>query len=159
MDSMNHNTHHEGIRTVKVNKVCDFSGNSDLCICAVTWNMNGKVKFPTPEKKWLCCSLSLSHTHTHTHTHTNTHTHTHTRCLLTFVINMLVDNSPWSIRIALGGLWRLGGAGWEQLQVWSTGGRFARGASEKHRAVIGNSTCGYSCVSQPPSFSFFSANQ
>ncbi|XP_011031220.1 PREDICTED: type I inositol 1,4,5-trisphosphate 5-phosphatase 11 isoform X3 [Populus euphratica] len=45
MDSMNHNTHHEGIRTVKVNKVCDFSGNSDLCICAVTWNMNGQVVY------------------------------------------------------------------------------------------------------------------
>jgi hypothetical protein len=119
----------------------------------VTWNMNGKVKFPTPEKKWLCCSLSLSLSLSLTHTHTHTHTH----CLLIFVINMLVDNSPWSIRIALGGLWRLGGAGWEQLQVWSTGGRFARGASEKHRTVIGNSTCGYSCVSQPPSFSFFSA--
>ncbi|KAG6749193.1 hypothetical protein POTOM_046236 [Populus tomentosa] len=45
MDSMNHNTHHEGIKTVKVNKVCDFSGNSDLCICVVTWNMNGQMVY------------------------------------------------------------------------------------------------------------------
>ncbi|KAG5231014.1 type inositol 1,4,5-trisphosphate phosphatase [Salix suchowensis] len=45
MDSMDHNTHHEGIKTLKVNKVCNFSGNSDLCICVVTWNMNGQVVY------------------------------------------------------------------------------------------------------------------
>ncbi|KAJ6675717.1 hypothetical protein OIU85_011833 [Salix viminalis] len=45
MDSMDHNTHHEGIKTLKVNKVCNFSGNSDLCICVVTWNMNGQAVY------------------------------------------------------------------------------------------------------------------
>ncbi|CAK7347661.1 unnamed protein product [Dovyalis caffra] len=45
MDSVNHTPHHEGIKTVKVDKVCDFSGNSDLCICIVTWNMNGQVVY------------------------------------------------------------------------------------------------------------------
>ncbi|KDP38454.1 hypothetical protein JCGZ_04379 [Jatropha curcas] len=34
---------HEGIKSVKVNSLCDFSRNSDICICLVTWNMNGKV--------------------------------------------------------------------------------------------------------------------
>ncbi|KAJ4831780.1 hypothetical protein Tsubulata_039052 [Turnera subulata] len=33
----------KGITTVKANSVCDFSRNSDLCICIVTWNMNGQV--------------------------------------------------------------------------------------------------------------------
>lgn len=41
MDSM---SKHEGIKTVKVDNLCNFSRNSDLCVCIVTWNMNGKVK-------------------------------------------------------------------------------------------------------------------
>ncbi|XP_020534853.1 type IV inositol polyphosphate 5-phosphatase 11 isoform X2 [Jatropha curcas] len=36
---------HEGIKSVKVNSLCDFSRNSDICICLVTWNMNGKVSY------------------------------------------------------------------------------------------------------------------
>ncbi|OIT04078.1 PREDICTED: type IV inositol polyphosphate 5-phosphatase 11 [Nicotiana attenuata] len=34
---------HEGIKTVDIQKRCEFSGSSDLCIYFVTWNMNGKV--------------------------------------------------------------------------------------------------------------------
>ncbi|PIN15824.1 Inositol polyphosphate 5-phosphatase [Handroanthus impetiginosus] len=34
---------HEGIKTVKANHLCDFSNTSDLCICIVTWNMNGQA--------------------------------------------------------------------------------------------------------------------
>jgi len=34
---------HTGIRTVGVEKVCNFSTDSDLCISIVTWNMNGQV--------------------------------------------------------------------------------------------------------------------
>lgn len=34
---------HEGIKTVPVEKSCEFSTGSVLCICIVTWNMNGKV--------------------------------------------------------------------------------------------------------------------
>ncbi|KAF3673588.1 hypothetical protein FXO37_06872 [Capsicum annuum] len=34
---------HEGIKTVDVQKHCEFSGSSDLCIYFVTWNMNGQV--------------------------------------------------------------------------------------------------------------------
>ncbi|KAF8410624.1 hypothetical protein HHK36_003156 [Tetracentron sinense] len=33
----------EGIKTVGVEKLCGFSTNSLLCICIVTWNMNGKL--------------------------------------------------------------------------------------------------------------------
>ncbi|KAK9270747.1 hypothetical protein L1049_026330 [Liquidambar formosana] len=34
---------HEGIKTLRVDNLCDFSSISDLCICIVTWNMNGQV--------------------------------------------------------------------------------------------------------------------
>lgn len=37
---------HTGIRTVDVEKVCNFSTDSDLCISIVTWNMNGQVHIP-----------------------------------------------------------------------------------------------------------------
>ncbi|GLU04383.1 hypothetical protein SLE2022_215330 [Rubroshorea leprosula] len=37
------NATHEGIKTVNADNRCDFSTSSDLCICIVTWNMNGKV--------------------------------------------------------------------------------------------------------------------
>ncbi|XP_039131326.1 type IV inositol polyphosphate 5-phosphatase 11-like [Dioscorea cayenensis subsp. rotundata] len=33
---------HEGIKTVHVEKECEFSTGSVLCVCVVTWNMNGK---------------------------------------------------------------------------------------------------------------------
>lgn len=35
---------HEGIRTVGVQKICEFSTSSALSVCIVTWNMNNKVK-------------------------------------------------------------------------------------------------------------------
>lgn len=41
---------HEGIKTVGVDKYCDFSGTADLCICIVTWNMNGQVSYEDIEK-------------------------------------------------------------------------------------------------------------
>ncbi|GMI91226.1 ARABIDOPSIS THALIANA INOSITOL POLYPHOSPHATE 5-PHOSPHATASE 11 [Hibiscus trionum] len=34
---------HEGIKTVEADNLCIFSRNSGLCICIVTWNMNGQV--------------------------------------------------------------------------------------------------------------------
>ncbi|XAR61811.1 Inositol-polyphosphate 5-phosphatase [Bertholletia excelsa] len=40
----------EGIRTVDVDNHCDFSGSSDLCICIVTWNMNGQVSYEDIEE-------------------------------------------------------------------------------------------------------------
>nr|KJB58347.1 hypothetical protein B456_009G205700 [Gossypium raimondii] len=36
---------HEGIKTVEADNLCEFSRNSDLCICIVTWNMNGQVSY------------------------------------------------------------------------------------------------------------------
>ncbi|XWS24313.1 hypothetical protein CRYUN_Cryun28dG0090500 [Craigia yunnanensis] len=36
---------HEGVKTVGVDNLGDFSRNSDLCICIVTWNMNGQVSY------------------------------------------------------------------------------------------------------------------
>ncbi|KAK6245341.1 hypothetical protein SCA6_008431 [Theobroma cacao] len=36
---------HEGIKTVGADNLCDFSTDSNLCICIVTWNMNGKVSY------------------------------------------------------------------------------------------------------------------
>nr|XP_023905394.1 type IV inositol polyphosphate 5-phosphatase 11 [Quercus suber]POF19739.1 type iv inositol polyphosphate 5-phosphatase 11 [Quercus suber] len=41
----NHTASHEGIKTVGVDNLCDFSSNSDLCVCIVTWNMNGQVSY------------------------------------------------------------------------------------------------------------------
>ncbi|KAJ8494138.1 hypothetical protein OPV22_015859 [Ensete ventricosum] len=40
-DSMG--TVHEGIKTVDIEKVCEFSTSSVTCVCIVTWNMNGKA--------------------------------------------------------------------------------------------------------------------
>ncbi|XP_031376760.1 type IV inositol polyphosphate 5-phosphatase 11 isoform X2 [Punica granatum] len=45
MDNQEPTTAHEGIRTLKSNNSCDFSNESDLCICLVTWNMNGQVSY------------------------------------------------------------------------------------------------------------------
>lgn len=36
-------SNHEGIRTVGIEKICEFSTGSVVCVCVVTWNMNGKV--------------------------------------------------------------------------------------------------------------------
>ncbi|XP_022766496.1 type IV inositol polyphosphate 5-phosphatase 11 [Durio zibethinus] len=45
-DSFNNPTGtHEGIKTVGADNLCDFSRNSDLCICIITWNMNGQVSY------------------------------------------------------------------------------------------------------------------
>ncbi|CAK9171773.1 unnamed protein product [Ilex paraguariensis] len=41
---------HEGIKTVGVDNRCDFSSSSDVCICIVTWNMNGQVCYEDIEK-------------------------------------------------------------------------------------------------------------
>ncbi|RVW50450.1 Type IV inositol polyphosphate 5-phosphatase 11 [Vitis vinifera] len=43
-------TNHDGIRTVRADNRCDFSGSSDLCICVVTWNMNGQVSYKDIEQ-------------------------------------------------------------------------------------------------------------
>ncbi|KAJ8772800.1 hypothetical protein K2173_027977 [Erythroxylum novogranatense] len=43
MESLN--GRHEGIKSMSVGNLCDFSGNSKLCICVVTWNMNGQVSY------------------------------------------------------------------------------------------------------------------
>lgn len=40
------NTHYmmnEGIKTVEVEKLCDSTNKPILCMCILTWNMNGKV--------------------------------------------------------------------------------------------------------------------
>ncbi|PPD90362.1 hypothetical protein GOBAR_DD12717 [Gossypium barbadense] len=34
---------HDGIKSVMADNLCNFSTNSDLCICMVTWNMNGQI--------------------------------------------------------------------------------------------------------------------
>ncbi|XP_057469117.1 type IV inositol polyphosphate 5-phosphatase 11 isoform X3 [Actinidia eriantha] len=45
-DVMNHDIPiHEGIKTIGVENDCDFSSSSELCICIVTWNMNGQVSY------------------------------------------------------------------------------------------------------------------
>ncbi|XP_059637768.1 type IV inositol polyphosphate 5-phosphatase 11 [Cornus florida] len=41
---------HEGIKTVGANNHCNFSSTSDLCICIVTWNMNGQVSYEDIEE-------------------------------------------------------------------------------------------------------------
>ncbi|XP_062211837.1 type IV inositol polyphosphate 5-phosphatase 11 isoform X2 [Phragmites australis] len=34
---------HEGIKTIPIQKACEFTTNSLLCVCIITWNMNGKM--------------------------------------------------------------------------------------------------------------------
>ncbi|GMN35414.1 hypothetical protein TIFTF001_005279 [Ficus carica] len=34
---------HGGIRTIEADNLCELSTDSDICICVITWNMNGKV--------------------------------------------------------------------------------------------------------------------
>lgn len=34
---------HEGIKTIRIQKACDFITSSVLCVCIVTWNMNSKM--------------------------------------------------------------------------------------------------------------------
>ncbi|CAI9116649.1 OLC1v1017848C2 [Oldenlandia corymbosa var. corymbosa] len=45
---------HEGIKTVDAvngrHHCCEFSGDSDICLCIVTWNMNGQVNYEDVEK-------------------------------------------------------------------------------------------------------------
>ncbi|WOL10908.1 type IV inositol polyphosphate 5-phosphatase 11 isoform X6 [Canna indica] len=42
-DSIDTSPTHEGIKTVGIEKVCEFSTSSVTCVCIVTWNMNGKA--------------------------------------------------------------------------------------------------------------------
>ncbi|KAL6637469.1 hypothetical protein ACP70R_025041 [Stipagrostis hirtigluma subsp. patula] len=34
---------HEGIKTIPIQKACEFTTCSVLCVCIITWNMNGKL--------------------------------------------------------------------------------------------------------------------
>lgn len=34
---------HEGIKTIRIQKACEFTTSSVLCVCIITWNMNGKM--------------------------------------------------------------------------------------------------------------------
>lgn len=34
---------HEGIKTIPIQKACEFTANSVLCVCIITWNMNSKM--------------------------------------------------------------------------------------------------------------------
>uniref|UniRef100_A0ACD5W829 Uncharacterized protein n=1 Tax=Avena sativa TaxID=4498 RepID=A0ACD5W829_AVESA len=34
---------HEGIKTIRIQKACEFITSSVLCVCIVTWNMNSKM--------------------------------------------------------------------------------------------------------------------
>ncbi|XP_039052751.1 type IV inositol polyphosphate 5-phosphatase 11-like [Hibiscus syriacus] len=36
---------HEGIKTIEADNLCNLSRDSGLCICVVTWNMNGQVSY------------------------------------------------------------------------------------------------------------------
>lgn len=41
---------HDGIKTVDAGTCCEFSGSSDVCVCIITWNMNGQVSSEDLEK-------------------------------------------------------------------------------------------------------------
>jgi hypothetical protein len=43
MDSIGEDRTHEGIKTIPIQKACEFTTSSVLCVCIITWNMNGKV--------------------------------------------------------------------------------------------------------------------
>lgn len=34
---------HEGIKTIRIQKACEFTTSAVLCVCIITWNMNGKM--------------------------------------------------------------------------------------------------------------------
>ncbi|KAL5558108.1 hypothetical protein UlMin_034319 [Ulmus minor] len=43
-------TSHGGIQTVKADNLCQLSSDSDICICVITWNMNGQVSYQDLEE-------------------------------------------------------------------------------------------------------------
>ncbi|CAM0875827.1 unnamed protein product [Alopecurus aequalis] len=43
MVSVDEDVTHEGIKTIRVQKACEFATSSVLCICIITWNMNSKM--------------------------------------------------------------------------------------------------------------------
>ncbi|KAF0922224.1 hypothetical protein E2562_029118 [Oryza meyeriana var. granulata] len=43
MVSVDEDETHEGIRTIRIQKACEFTTSSVLCVCIITWNMNGKM--------------------------------------------------------------------------------------------------------------------
>ncbi|XP_062211836.1 type IV inositol polyphosphate 5-phosphatase 11 isoform X1 [Phragmites australis] len=43
MVSIDQDGTHEGIKTIPIQKACEFTTNSLLCVCIITWNMNGKM--------------------------------------------------------------------------------------------------------------------
>lgn len=46
MVSIDEDGTHEGIKTIRVQKACEFTTSPVLCVCIITWNMNGKVHDP-----------------------------------------------------------------------------------------------------------------
>ncbi|XP_015690318.1 type IV inositol polyphosphate 5-phosphatase 11 isoform X4 [Oryza brachyantha] len=43
MVSVDEDGTHEGIKIIRIQKACEFTTNSVLCVCIITWNMNGKM--------------------------------------------------------------------------------------------------------------------
>lgn len=43
MVSIDEDGTHEGIKTIRVQKACEFTTSPVLCVCIITWNMNGKM--------------------------------------------------------------------------------------------------------------------
>ncbi|KAG8062779.1 hypothetical protein GUJ93_ZPchr0003g17256 [Zizania palustris] len=43
MVSIDEDDTHEGIKTIQIQKTCEFTASSVLCVCIITWNMNGKM--------------------------------------------------------------------------------------------------------------------
>uniref|UniRef100_A0A0D9VWI4 Inositol polyphosphate-related phosphatase domain-containing protein n=1 Tax=Leersia perrieri TaxID=77586 RepID=A0A0D9VWI4_9ORYZ len=43
MVSIDDDETHEGIKTIRIQKACEFTTSSVLCVCIITWNMNGKM--------------------------------------------------------------------------------------------------------------------
>ncbi|XP_047087724.1 type IV inositol polyphosphate 5-phosphatase 11-like [Lolium rigidum] len=50
MVSVDEDGTHEGIKTIRIQKACEFVTNSVLCVCIITWNMNGKMSFQDVRK-------------------------------------------------------------------------------------------------------------
>jgi hypothetical protein len=57
MDSIGEDRTHEGIKTIPIQKACEFTTSSVLCVCIITWNMNGKVHMSN--SIFLCWMMSL----------------------------------------------------------------------------------------------------
>lgn len=145
----------EGIQTVAVENHCNFSRNSDLCICVVTWNMNGQVVCLINVIFTLVINVVISKGLDRYLPHFYVIFTCSPLLIMLFLLcyrkvcciaimipcwtKILVRSWSMVCNDALlreGFLWRFGGVDWKQPQVWSADSWVARGASKQHCKTV-----------------------